>query len=70
MIEPDRVKLCERGKGGKYFDNLHVTEKGFAIALEKMLELMPRYEVQWDGCERVSMQNVAGWSRVPVRVLR
>jgi hypothetical protein len=41
-----------------------------AIALEKMLELMPRYEVRWDGCERVSMQNVAGWSRVPVRVLR
>lgn len=40
------------------------------IALEKMLELMPRYEVDWDGCERVSMQNVAGWSRVPVRVLR
>ena len=41
-----------------------------AIALEKMLDLMPRYEVQWDGCERVSMQNVAGWSRVPVRVVR
>src|SRR6478672_498095 len=41
-----------------------------AIALEKMLDRMPRYEVQWDGCERVSMQNVAGWSRVPVRVLR
>jgi cytochrome P450 len=40
------------------------------IALERMLDLMPRYEVDWDGCERVSMQNVAGWSRVPVRVLR
>lgn len=40
------------------------------IALEKMLELMPRYEVQWDGCKRVSMQNVAGWSHVPIRVLR
>lgn len=39
------------------------------IALEKMLDLMPRYEVDWEGCERVSMQNVAGWSRVPVRVL-
>jgi cytochrome P450 len=40
-----------------------------AIALEKLLELMPRYEVIWDGCKRVSMTNVAGWSNVPVRVL-
>ena len=39
------------------------------IALEKLLEVMPRYEVQWDGCRRVSMQNVAGWSHVPVRIL-
>lgn len=40
-----------------------------AIALEKLLDLMPRYEVIWDDCRRVSMQNVAGWSNVPVRVL-
>ncbi len=40
-----------------------------AIALNKLLDLMPRYEVIWDDCERVSMQNVAGWSNVPVRVL-
>jgi cytochrome P450 len=40
-----------------------------AIALEKLLDLMPRYEVIWDGCKRVSMQNVAGWSNVPVRVV-
>lgn len=40
------------------------------IALERMLDLMPRYEVDWAGCKRVSMQNVAGWSNVPVRVLR
>jgi cytochrome P450 len=40
-----------------------------AIALEKMLDFMPRYEVDWDGCKRVNMQNVAGWSNVPVRVL-
>lgn len=39
-----------------------------AIALEKMLDCMPRYEVLWDGCKRVTMQNVAGWSHVPVRV--
>ncbi|OBI89409.1 cytochrome P450 [Mycobacterium sp. 1245805.9] len=40
-----------------------------AIALGKLLDLMPRYEVIWDGCKRVTMQNVAGWSNVPVRVL-
>jgi cytochrome P450 len=39
------------------------------IALEKLLDLMPRYEVIWDRCKRVTMQNVAGWSNVPVRVL-
>ena len=41
-----------------------------AIALDKLLDLMPRYEVLWDGCRRVSMQNVSGWSHVPVRILR
>ncbi|OBA71640.1 cytochrome [Mycobacterium sp. 1554424.7] len=40
-----------------------------AIALGKLLDLMPRYEVIWAGCKRVTMQNVAGWSNVPVRVL-
>jgi cytochrome P450 len=41
-----------------------------AIALEKLLDFMPRYEVIWDGLDRVHMQNVAGWSNVPVKVLR
>lgn len=41
-----------------------------AIALEKLLDFMPRYEVDWDGCKRVQMQNVAGWQNVPVKVLR
>ena len=40
-----------------------------AIALERLLDRMPRYEVLWDQCERVAMQNVAGWSHVPIRVL-
>ncbi|MBB2991851.1 cytochrome P450 [Mycolicibacterium iranicum] len=40
-----------------------------AIALERLLDFMPRYEVLWDDCRRVAMQNVAGWSHVPVRVL-
>jgi cytochrome P450 len=39
------------------------------IALERLLDFMPRYEVLWDDCRRVAMQNVGGWSHVPVRVL-
>lgn len=41
-----------------------------ALALEKLLDFMPRYEVDWDGCERVHMQNVMGWKHVPVKVLK
>jgi cytochrome P450 len=41
-----------------------------AIALEKLLDFMPRYEVIWDGLQRVHMQNVAGYSNVPVKVLQ
>jgi cytochrome P450 len=41
-----------------------------AIALEHLLDFMPRYEVDFDRLERVNMQNVAGYHRVPVKVLR
>lgn len=41
-----------------------------AVALDRLLDFMPRYEVVWDGLERVQMQNVAGYHHVPVRVLR
>jgi cytochrome P450 len=41
-----------------------------AIALEKLLDFMPRYEVIWDDLTRVHMQNVAGYKNVPVKVLR
>jgi cytochrome P450 len=41
-----------------------------AIALEYLLDFMPRYEVDFDGLKRVQMQNVAGFSHVPVKVLR
>jgi len=40
------------------------------IALEYLLDFMPRYEVDFDGLQRVAMQNVAGYHHVPVRVLR
>ena len=39
------------------------------VALQKLLDYMPRYQVDWAGCRRVNMQNVAGWNNVPVRVL-
>ncbi|MCW2515351.1 MAG: cytochrome [Mycobacterium sp.] len=41
-----------------------------AIALEHLLDFMPRYEVDFDRLERVNMQNVAGYHHVPVKVLR
>jgi cytochrome P450 len=41
-----------------------------AVALEKLLDFMPRFEVDWEGCQRVHMQNVLGWKNVPVKVLR
>ena len=41
-----------------------------AIALEYLLDFMPRYEVAFDRLQRVNMQNVAGYHHVPVRVLR
>jgi cytochrome P450 len=40
------------------------------IALEHLLDFMPRYELDFDGLKRVHMQNVAGYQHVPVRVLR
>jgi cytochrome P450 len=41
-----------------------------AIALDKLLDFMPRYEVDWDNADRVTMQNVVGWHHLPVRILR
>jgi cytochrome P450 len=40
-----------------------------AIALEYLLDFMPRYEVNFSGLQKVHMQNVAGFSHVPVKVL-
>jgi cytochrome P450 len=40
------------------------------IAIDVMLDLMPEYEVDTAGLRRVAMANVAGWSNVPVKVIR
>jgi cytochrome P450 len=39
------------------------------VALDKLLDHMPRYAVVEEGLKRVAMTNVIGWSNVPVRVL-
>ncbi|WP_231989107.1 cytochrome P450 [Mycobacterium sp. 852002-51613_SCH5001154] len=37
------------------------------IALDALLDLLPEYEVDREGLQRVAMANVCGWSNVPVR---
>ena len=39
------------------------------IALDKLLDHMPRYAIVPEGLQRVAMTNVIGWNNVPVRVL-
>jgi cytochrome P450 len=40
------------------------------IALDMLLDFMPKYEVLREGLARVSMTNVSGWHNVPVRVVK
>jgi cytochrome P450 len=40
-----------------------------ALALDKLLDHMPRYAIVPEGLRRVAMTNVIGWNNVPVRVL-
>ncbi|WP_199254250.1 cytochrome P450 [Mycolicibacterium mengxianglii] len=71
-IERDRTEAQNLGLGYGIHSCLGaaLARMESAIALDKMLDFMPRFEVDWDGCRRVNMQNVAGWANVPVRVLR
>jgi cytochrome P450 len=39
------------------------------LALDKLLDYMPRYEIERQGLKRVAMTNVIGWHTVAVRVL-
>ncbi len=39
------------------------------IALETLLDLIPQYEIDRSGLQRVHMTNVCGWANVPVRAL-
>ncbi|CDO32820.1 cytochrome P450 [Mycolicibacterium porcinum] len=71
-IERDRTEAQNLGLGYGIHSCLGaaLARMESAIALEKLLDFMPRYEVKWDQLQRVHMQNVAGYSHVPVRVLR
>ena len=71
-IERDRTEAQNLGLGYGIHSCLGaaLARMETAIALERLLDFMPRYEVQWDRLERVQMQNVAGWHHVPVKVLR
>jgi cytochrome P450 len=40
------------------------------VALDVLLDLIPRYEIDRGGLKRVHMTNVAGWASVPVHHLR
>jgi cytochrome P450 len=70
-VERDRTQAQNLGLGYGIHSCLGaaLARMESAIALGKMLDFMPRYEVDFDGCKRVNMQNVAGWSNVPVKVL-
>ncbi|CAM3029730.1 cytochrome P450 [Mycobacterium intermedium] len=70
-IERDRTQAQNLGLGYGIHSCLGaaLARLESSIALDRMLDFMPRYEVDWAGCRRVNMQNVAGWSNVPVRVL-
>jgi cytochrome P450 len=70
-IDRDRTKTQNLGLGYGIHSCLGaaLARLESAIALDKMLDFMPRYEVDFSGCRRVNMQNVAGWSNVPVKVL-
>ena len=39
------------------------------IALEKLIDLIPNYEIDRSGLQRVHMTNVCGWANVPVHTL-
>ena len=38
------------------------------VAIDELRRRWPDFSVDEQGCERVQMSNVAGYSRVPVRV--
>lgn len=71
-IERDRSEAQNLGMGYGVHSCLGaaLARMESAIALDNLLDFMPRYEIQHDGLKRVAMTNVIGWHNVPVRVRR
>lgn len=71
-IERDRAEAQNLGLGYGIHSCLGaaLARLESSIALDRLLDFMPRFEVDYDHCTRVQMQNVAGWKNVPVKVLR
>ncbi|MBL3753058.1 cytochrome P450, partial [Mycobacteroides abscessus] len=69
-ITRDRTQAQNLGLGIHSCLGAALARMESAIALDRLLDFMPRYEVDFSGLQRVTMQNVAGYHHVPVKVLR
>jgi cytochrome P450 len=66
---PTRAHHIALGHGAHTCLGAQLARMEIAIAIEHLLDFMPRYEVVWEDCKRVNATNLAGWSHLPVRVL-
>jgi hypothetical protein len=71
--EPDRFWIRRRaprmlgfGGGTHACLGIHIARLEGRIALEEVLAVMPRYEIEESGLERYRTEFVRGWSKVPV----
>ncbi len=68
-IEHDRSEAQNIGLGYGVHSCLGAALARMESVTDKLLDFMPRFEVDRDGLSRVEMAGVAGWRNVPVRVL-
>lgn len=72
-FDVDRTRKCGYNLGFGY--GIHsclgaaLARMEARIAINALLDHMPRYEIDERSLRRVSMTNVSGWSNVPVRIL-
>jgi cytochrome P450 len=76
FVDPDRLDIDRERKMGfnlAFGYGIHsclgaaLARMESRIALNALLDLLPEYEVDRAGLQRVAMANVCGWSNVPVR---